>query len=122
MRAVHYQDDTPIQLEDRLVNPTLAPKFMGIDFAKQTATEYLIGLIKPDEMEHNVKAILPDHHAARTLKLKPNDPCLQLTRRTWKDNTVVTRVILTYPGNRYELGERYKTEQYSNISQPSKDN
>ena len=112
LRAVHFQDDVPIQLEDRLVNPVMAPQFIQQDFSLRTATEYLINLIKPDEMEHIVQAILPDQHTARALMIDRDQPCLRLTRRTWKDQQVVTRVGLIYPGNRYDLGERYLTDQY----------
>jgi DNA-binding GntR family transcriptional regulator len=35
-----------------------------------------------------------------------------LTRRTWHQQQVVTYVTLTYPGDRYELGARYATNEY----------
>jgi len=112
LRAVHFQDDLPIQLEDRLVNPRMAPAFIKQDFRIRTTTEYLISLIKPDEMEHIVQAILPDQRTARALSIESSQPCLRLTRRTWKDRQIVTRVALIYPSNRYDLGERYLTDQY----------
>ncbi len=113
LRAVHFQDREPIQLEDRLVNPAITPDFIEQDFSKLTATQYLVDRVKPDEMEHIVRAMLPDRKTARTLSMDPADPCLELHRRTWKDGHVVTSVRLTYPGNRYDLAARYQTDQYT---------
>ena len=112
LRAVHYQDDLPIQLESRYVNPAAMPEFIRQDFSLQTATAYLLGQFKPDEMEHRVSAVLPDASAREHLGLQSGQPCLQLTRRTWKQDRVVTTVTLTYPGDRYELGARYATDAY----------
>lgn len=112
LRAVHYQNELPIQLESRYVNPAAMPAFVEQDFSARTATAYLLGQFKPDEMEHRVSAILPDPDTQALLSMDPNQPCLQLTRRTWKDDQVVTCVTLTYPGDRYELGARYATDAY----------
>lgn len=111
--AVHFQDREPIQVEDRLVSPSLAPEFIDQDFTRYTATQYLVGLIKPDEMEHIVQAVLPDRRTAGALNMDPAEPCLQLNRRTWKDGRVVTGVRLTYPGYRYALAARYQTDQFT---------
>ena len=116
LRAVHYQENVAIQLEDRLVNPLMVPEFDQIDFDLQTATEYLIGLGKPEEMEHIVQATLPDKSSAKHLGISQAEPCLKLTRRTWQSGSIVTRVVLMYPGDRYDLGQRYRTDQYATIS------
>ena len=112
LQAVHYQDELPIQLETRYVNPALMPDFVNQDFSRQTATAYLLQQFKPEEMEHRVRAILPDPTSRELLNMPAGQPCLQLTRRTWKNGQVVTHVTLTYPGDRYELGARYATDEY----------
>ncbi len=109
---VHFQDELPIQIEDRYVNPTMVPDFLNVDFSQQTPTEYLIQTIRPDELEHIVQAILPDTQTYPRLAIDANQPCLRLTRRTWSQNQVVTRVTLTYPSNRYDLSARYRTEHH----------
>ena len=106
---VHFDNDVPVQVEDRVVNPALAPAFLQQDFSTITPTAYLMGRFRPDEMEHRVQAVLPDATLARRLQVKRDEPCLRLTRRTFKDHRVVTRVILTYPGSRYDLVARYTT-------------
>jgi GntR family histidine utilization transcriptional repressor len=107
---VHFADDTPMQIEDRVVNPALAPDFLQQDFQQVTPTAYLMARFRPDEMEHRVQATLPDAATARHLRIARSEPCLRLTRRTWKNEQVVTRVTLTYPGSRYDLVARYKTD------------
>lgn len=112
LRAVHYQDDLPMQLEARYVNAQAVPEFVQQDFTRITATAYLLQQYQPDEMEHRVRAVMPERASRELLQLADNEPCLQLVRRTWKNGRVVTRVTLTYPGNRYELGARYATNEY----------
>lgn len=112
LRAVHYHGDLPLQFESRYVNPQAMPDFIQQDFTRITATAYLLGQFKPDEMEHRVRAIVPDQQTRELLKMSADQPCLQLTRRTWKEGLVVTYVTLTYPGDRYELGARYATDDY----------
>lgn len=112
LQAVHYHDQLPMQLETRYVNPLVMPAFIEQDFNRITATTYLLQQFKPDEMEHRVSAIVPDANTRKRLAMEAGQPCLQLTRRTWKDNQVVTYVTLTYPGDRYDLGARYATNEY----------
>jgi GntR family histidine utilization transcriptional repressor len=112
LRAVHYQDELPIQLESRFVNAQAMPEFVRQDFTRITATAYLLQQFKPDEMEHRVRAIMPDRKTRELLAMQAGEPCLQLIRRTWSRGRVVTLVTLTYPGERYELGARYATDEY----------
>ncbi|MCP4493765.1 MAG: histidine utilization repressor [Gammaproteobacteria bacterium] len=110
--AVHYQDETPVQLENRYINPRLIPDFLQQDFNRITSTAYLLQQLRPDEMEHIVRAITPDSQMQKQLGIGHEQPCLQLQRRTWIKRQVVTQVMLTYPGNRYELGAKYATDDY----------
>jgi GntR family histidine utilization transcriptional repressor len=107
VELVHYQDGVPIQLETRVVNPSLVPGFIDIDFTNMTTTDYLISQISPEELEHVVQAIMPDNFIAKQLDITMNEPCLKLRRRTWKNSQVVTSVDLIYPSSRYDLGDRY---------------
>jgi len=109
---LHFQDEVAIQLEDRYVNPILDPAFLSVDFRRRTPTQHLIGLFQPDEVEHVVQAVMPSATTCRQLKMAPDEPCLSLRRRTWKHNQVVTVVSLFYPGARYDLAARYRTDCY----------
>ena len=113
LRVVHFQDNVAIQLEDRLIHPDFFPEFENTDFTRRTATDFLVNQFKPDEMEHIVRAIAANKSTSRILAIETGEPCIELTRRTWKSDRIVTRVILTYPGSRYDLRERYRTEDIS---------
>ncbi len=107
--VVHFDNGVPMQIEERTVNPALAPEFLQQDFTEQTPTAYLLGRVRPTEMEHRVQAVVPDRTTVKHLAIKADEPCLRLTRRTWHDTRVVTCVSLTYPGSRYDLVARYTT-------------
>ena len=104
--CVHSENGVPVQLEDRHVNPRLAPDYLKADLAQTTATEILVAAIHADEIEHTVEAILPDAATRRLLELGRGEPCLSLRRRTWSGTGVVTVALLTYPGSRYRLTGR----------------
>jgi GntR family histidine utilization transcriptional repressor len=107
LNAVHSQDDIPIQLESRYVNPDFMPNFLQQDFTRATSTSYLLKQFHPDEMEHIVRAVMPNEQTRKILLIERSEPCLQLSRRTWKNDQVVTYVTMTYPSSRYDLGARY---------------
>ncbi len=113
---VHHQDQIPIQLEDRFVNPTLVPDFMRVDFSDTTPTKYLMSLFQPDEIEHTVQAVMPIVSVRETLKIPDTEPCLRLVRRTWRKGQVVTYASFLYPSSRYDLVARYTVERFDPIS------
>lgn len=39
--VVHFENDLPIQVEDRYVNPAVAADYMAQDFGSQTPNAYL---------------------------------------------------------------------------------
>jgi GntR family histidine utilization transcriptional repressor len=105
--CVHYENNVPVQLEDRYVNPASAPQFLAQPFTNQTPGEYLLAEIPADEIEHTVDAVMPGADA-KTLKIGKNEPCLLLTRRTWSGNAAVTFARLLYPASRYRLNCRFQ--------------
>lgn len=107
LTCLHYENDVPVQLEDRYVNPACAPLFIDQRFDTQPPSEYLLAAVPADEIEHTVDAVW-SAAGARLLKTEKNEPCLLLTRRTWAGNTPVTFAKLLYPASRYRLSCRFK--------------
>ncbi len=105
---VHYENDTPVQLEDRYVNPDAAPDYLQVDLTVTTPAEYLLKTIPVSEIEHDVQAALPDAETAKLLGIRQSVPCLMVNRRTWANGTVVTVARLIHPGDRYRVGGRFK--------------
>jgi GntR family transcriptional regulator, histidine utilization repressor len=109
LAIVHEENGLPVQLENRWVNPQIAPDFLIQSFTKQTPTAYLLNTVPVDELEHSVRAMLPDEAQQRLLNITPHEPCLALHRRSWNQGQVVTVATLIYPASRYGLHSRYKT-------------
>ncbi len=105
--CLHHENEVPVQLEERWVNPKVAPRFLEQDFSAITPSEYLVRHVAFDEIEHIVDAVRPTPEQARQLAMAQDDPCLLLTRRTWTRGTPVTWVHCLHPGARYRLGSRF---------------
>jgi GntR family histidine utilization transcriptional repressor len=106
--CVHRENGVPIQLEDRYVNPGVAPDFITQDFHHIQPSEYLVKVVPLDEVEHVVEAVPATPDEAELLEIRPSRPCLVLTRRTWSNQVVVTFVKCVHPGSRYRLGTRFQ--------------
>lgn len=104
---VHYEDDVPIQLEDRYVNASVAPDYLRQDFTKQTPYEYLSRIAPLTEGEHVVEAVLASAEECALLQIERGEPCLLIRRRTWSGNRVVTAVRLLHPGSLHRLEGRF---------------
>lgn len=106
--VVHFENDLPVQLEERFVNPALVPDYDRQDFTKTTTYAYLMQSTPVTEVEHVISAIAADLRTAQYLKIALGAPCLLLRRRTWTGTTVATVNSMTYVGGAYTLGSRYK--------------
>lgn len=105
--CLHRENGTPVQLEERYVNPEAAPAFDRQDFSAEPPTEYLVRTVPFDQIEHVVDAVLPTAEQAAWLDMPATQPCLLLTRRTWTRRRPVTLVRCLHPASRYRLGSRY---------------
>jgi len=104
---VHYENDVPVQIEDRYVNASVAPDYLKQDFTQQTPHAYLSQVAPLTEGEHVVEAILADADECRLLLIERSEPCLLIRRRTWSGRNTVTSARLLYPGSRYRLEGRF---------------
>lgn len=105
---VHKEDDEPVQVEERHVNPAMAPAYLEQDFERITPYDYLQRCAPVTEVEHIITAVQPGAGIGPLLGIAPDAPSLLLRRRTWSGSAVVTVNRLWYPGERYSLGGRYR--------------
>jgi GntR family histidine utilization transcriptional repressor len=101
---VHMDNEVPVQLEDRFVNPAVAPKYLDHDFSRETPNAYLSRLAPLEAIEHVIEAVSPTTAIARALQIDAAAACLQINRRTWSAGRVATYARLVHPGSRYRLG------------------
>ncbi|WP_397534867.1 histidine utilization repressor [Roseateles sp.] len=100
---VHLETGVAIQCEDRLVNPAVAPDYLGLDFAASTPTQHLLAVAPLSEARYTIEATLPSELEAKLLGISRRDPCLVVKRITYSRGIAVTSVRLTHPGTRYLL-------------------
>ncbi|EGG93303.1 Histidine utilization repressor [gamma proteobacterium IMCC1989] len=103
-RICHLENQRPLQLEDRYVNPQLAPDYLQQDFEAITSHAYLCKVAPLTQAEHVVEAVIPDSDIQHHLHIPFNQACLQIQRRTWSSDGMVSYAVLTHPGHRYRLG------------------
>jgi GntR family histidine utilization transcriptional repressor len=102
-RLVHLENGLPLQLEDRYVNPAVAPGYMAQDYAAITPAAYLAQIAPLQSVEHIMLAARPDSATAQLLRMDATEPCLVLRRRAWTPRAVLTAVTLSHPASRFEL-------------------
>ncbi|PSJ44044.1 histidine utilization repressor [Zobellella endophytica] len=105
---VHLENQVPIQVEERFVNPALAPDYLGCDFSEMTPNAYLVQHCPLSDLEHIVEARLAPPQIREWLQLKADTPCLLVSRRTWSLHQLVSFARLWHPGNRYKLRSTLK--------------
>lgn len=101
---VHFENDAPIQVEDRWVNPALAPDYMEVDFGAITPNEHLMRVAPLQRAEYQIEALLPTADVAEMLAIAQTEPALVLRRRTFSQGAVASVVVLWHPGSRYRFG------------------
>lgn len=100
---MHLENQIPIQLEQRYVSAQLLPDYLQQDFSQQTPNQYLSQHYPPTAIEQLVTAVHPDKRAQHLLSIPANLPCLQVSRRTWSGERLISAAFLLHPGDRYTL-------------------
>ncbi|BCV34780.1 histidine utilization repressor [Shewanella chilikensis] len=101
---VHCEEGLPLQLEERFVNPQLIPDYLQQDFNLQTPHEYLSQVAPLTEARHTIEAIVANEQIRARLTIPASEPCLQILRRTWSRQGMVSFARLIHPGSRFRLG------------------
>ncbi len=100
---VHFENDIPIQVEDRWVNPSCAPDYLLQDFAVLTPNEYLVQAAPLQGATYSIEALQPPRDIADMLAIEPRQCCLVLRRRTRSLGRVASVVTMWHPGQLYQF-------------------
>jgi GntR family histidine utilization transcriptional repressor len=100
---VHFENEVPIQVEDRWVSPELAPDYLGQDFGALTPNAYLSAVAPLSGARYSVEARLPPPAVAEMLAIGAGFPCLVVNRTTLVGERVASVATLWHPGERYRL-------------------
>lgn len=101
--VVHYDNEAPIQVEDRFVNPALAPDYMRLDFNQTTANEYLMRVAPLYGVRYRIEALMPPGDIIAMLHIDDHQPCLVLRRKTLSRGQVASSATLWHPADRYQF-------------------
>lgn len=107
-QVLHMKDERPIVLEDRYVQPAIAPDYLKIDLRHETSYRHLIAVAPLQEVEHVIRAIPATPELKELLALAQDEPCLLIQRKTWTHGKVASSVDLIHAASRYEITGRFK--------------
>ena len=105
---VHFENDRPMQLEDRYVSPSWRPTICRSISAAPRRTTISIKVAPLQEAEHLLRAVMPDERTRKLLAMKRDEPCLLVIRRTWTAGQIASVARLYHPGSRYEMSGRFR--------------
>ena len=105
---VHFENDVPIQCEDRYVNPACAPDYLDVDFGAVTPTHYLLQVAPLWEAQYSIQSSAPSAQEAQLLEIDRHEACLVVVRRTMSRGVPITIARLVHPGSRYQIDGQFK--------------
>jgi GntR family histidine utilization transcriptional repressor len=104
---VHYENETAIQMEDRLVDAQAAPGYLEQDWTAQTPNEYLMRVAPLPTGQYTIEVQLPNREVATALDIPISQPCLVMDRVTFSNDAFTSNATMWHPGNRYKFTGRY---------------
>ncbi|WP_244477588.1 MULTISPECIES: UTRA domain-containing protein [unclassified Rhizobium] len=94
---MHYSDGQPYQLEDRLINPLIAPAVLQESFQEEGPNEWLVALAPLSRAEFTFLAGSPSDEEAKLLATEARAPVFIGERRTWLLGSPVTFLRMIHP-------------------------
>jgi GntR family histidine utilization transcriptional repressor len=100
---VHFENEVPIQVEDRWVNPACAPDYLVQDFASITPNQYLVQAAPLQSATYSIEALAPPRPIADMLAVDKGSCCLVLKRQTRALGQIASVVTMWHPGQMYQF-------------------
>ncbi|NHZ95773.1 histidine utilization repressor [Massilia sp. CCM 8734] len=100
---VHFENEAPIQVEDRWVNPACAPAYLAQDFSAITPNEHLMKAAPLQSASYSIEALPAPRDIASMLAVGPRQCCLVLKRQTRALGQVASVVTMWHPGQLYQF-------------------
>jgi GntR family histidine utilization transcriptional repressor len=101
--VVHLENEQPIQVEDRHVNPLVAPDYIAQDFTNLTPNAYLMRIAPLQGVHFEIEACLPPTHIREMLHIPSTEPCLVLHRKTQSMGQIASVAVMWHPASRYRF-------------------
>jgi GntR family histidine utilization transcriptional repressor len=100
---VHFENEVPIQVEDRWVNPGCAPAYLEQDFSTITPNEHLMLAAPLQGATYRIEALPAPPEVATLLAIEAAACCLVLKRRTTSGGQVASVATMWHPGHLCQL-------------------
>lgn len=101
--VVHFENEQPIQVEDRHVNPQVAPEYLSQDFNSLTPNAYLMRVAPLQGVHFEIEACVPPAHIRDMLHMPAHEPGLVLHRRTQSMGQTASVAVMWHPASRYRF-------------------
>jgi GntR family histidine utilization transcriptional repressor len=105
---VHFENEVPLEVEDRWVNPAVAPDYLSLDLTTTTPHEHLMQVAPLERVVHVVRAIGAENAIAPLLAIDVGSPVLLVERTTWSHGQPASFARLHHAGSRFELRGLYE--------------
>ncbi|WP_439847489.1 histidine utilization repressor [Massilia hydrophila] len=96
---VHFENEAPVQVEDRWVNPACAPHYLEQDFGAITPNEHLMAAAPLQGATYAIEAQPAPPEVAAMLAIGAGQACLVLRRRTTSGGQVASVATMWHPGH-----------------------
>jgi len=103
LETLHLADGCPFVLEDRWVDPLTVPSLLEADLERISVNEWLVAHVPLSRGDIAFSAVAADAATASILEVEPGAALFVVERTTWRDESGITCVHLSYrPGHRVE--------------------
>jgi len=96
---VHFENEVPLQVEDRWVNPACAPAYLAQDFTRITPNEHLMAVAPLQGATYSIEAQGAPGEVADMLGIDLRRCCLVHKRKTTSAGRVASVVTMWHPGH-----------------------
>lgn len=103
----HFAGGRPFCHEKRLINLAAVPEAIEEGFAEIAPGAWLLERVPWSTAEHVIRAVAADAGTAAALDIPEGTACLVMERQTRANDSAITFVTLTYPGERHVLSARF---------------
>ena len=103
---LHLEQNRPLLLQQLWVNTSLVPALPKQSFNKVSPDAYLDWFAPSSSVDHQLMAVAASPEQRLHLELEDQDSsvCMQLNRRCWQSQQVVSISTSVIPAARYQLG------------------
>ena len=104
-KILHFENGSPIQLENRFINKQIAADYIEQTFNDCfTPASFLQQCYPLTRVLFNVEARSSQPQETQLLHMEELEPVLLIRRKTWCQEGVVSYAELLHPGSKYQLG------------------